>query len=1044
LNSRHIEFPQIEVPIRHPTQVTLSAEFVSLVSLIVGRDSDRSEADLQSQIAEFLRRGQFGLDQNKVKLESPAPDKKRIDIEIGQTVIEVKKDLRSIKIKKEAVVQLEDYVLKRADYLGANYVGILTDGVQWECFRIDRNRHLELVANLHFEKNTDVEDFARELQTWLGTVLATEEQVLPKSEVVEERLGALSPSFALDMATLRDLWAEAKTSQEVQLKRKLWGRLLSTALVSGFKDSTELFLAHTYLVTIANVISHEVLGISTRGISPTELVSGQRFTDAGVIGAIEADFFSWITISENGHDFVRDIIRRVNKFAWHGADHDVLKHLYESVIDQGTRKSLGEYYTPDWLAIEIVMQCVDQPLKQRVMDPSCGSGTFLFHAIRLFLREAAKAGWSNKETLKELTNHVFGLDLHPVSTALARTTYLLAIGPDRLRDSRDVISIPVYLGDSMQWQIDEGLLVAAGSGITVDVDDEAGLFQEQLIFPESVMTNPAKFDALIQDLQNRATSRKRSSKIPEIFSVIKALGLNTQDSNTLTETFTLMCTLHDNYRNHIWGYYIRNLVRPIWFSKEDSKVDVLIGNPPWLSYRFMSTSMQSMFKARSTTYGLWVGGKHATQQDLSGFFIVKCSDQFLKLGGKIGFVVPNGTLSREVYEPFRTGRFNRLALDLTKSWDLSGVSPDIFPMPSAVVFGSKIDPMSDVTAAMPSEVTMWKGKIPQGLVDEDDSAKFLERIDSETHAMSGNDLYLSPYKDRFAQGTTIVPSVLFRVEEVHKPGDLGNPQGLVSVKSKRSNLEKEPWKSVNSFEGNVESKFVFDMFTSSSILPFRSLTAEKTIMPVQDGKVLSPTNPQIEIWPNFAKWWIGANETWKDLRGSQKMELEERINYQNTLINQFPLPERRIVYTTSGTNLTAAVVESERSIIESNLYWAACPNLIEADYLSAILNSNVANDGVKPMQARGNFGPRHFHLHIWKLPFPEFIPENDLHLKISGLGKSARESVAELDLPLEKGHVALRKLVNQHLIDSGIQGQIDLEVEKLLKLEQMVGQTPQG
>jgi hypothetical protein len=168
------------------------------------------------------------------------------------------------------------------------------------------------------------------------------------------------------------------------------------------------------------------------------------------------------------------------------------------------------------------------------------------------------------------------------------------------------------------------------------------------------------------------------------------------------------------------------------------------------------------------------------------------------------------------------------------------------------------------------------------------------------------------------------------------------------------------------------------------------------------------------------------------------MELEERINYQNTLINQFPLPERRVVYTTSGTNLTAAVVESERSIVESNLYWAACPSLIEADYLSAILNSNVANDGVKPMQAKGNFGPRHFHLHIWKLPFPQFIPENNLHLKISGLGKSARESVAELDLPLEKGHVALRKLINQHLIECGIQEQIDLEVGNLLKMEQAI------
>ena len=1010
-----------------------SDEYLNLVSSIVDRDSTRSEADLQSQISEFLRRGQFGLDQTAVKLESPAPDKKRIDIEIGQTVIEVKKDLRPAKIKAAAISQLEDYVLKRAEYLECNYIGILTDGVEWYCFRIDINNKLELIADLKFEKHTKVDEFATSLKSWLGTVLATEEQVSPKSEVVEERLGALSPSFAIDMATLKDLWTVAKSSQEVQLKRKLWGRLLSTALGSGFKDSTELFLAHTYLVTVANVISHEVLGISTKGISPEELVSGQRFTDAGVIGAIEADFFSWVSINEEGSNFIRDIIRRVNKFAWQGADHDVLKHLYESVIDQGTRKTLGEYYTPDWLAIEVVNHSITDPLNQRVLDPSCGSGTFLFHAIRLFLKEAENAALSNRESLKELTNHVFGLDLHPVSTALARTTYLLAIGPERLRDARDAIAIPVYLGDSMQWQLNEGLLVAAGAGITVDVDDEAGLFQEQLIFPESVMTNPSLFDSLIQNLQSRATTRKRNSKIPDISAVIKALGLSSQDSKTLADTFNLMCSLHDNFRNHIWGYYIRNLVRPIWFSRPESQVDILIGNPPWLSYRFMSPSMQSMFKARSTSFGLWVGGKHATQQDLSGFFIVKCADQFLKKGGTLGFVVPNGTLSREVYEPFRSGRFNRIAIKLGRSWDLSGVSPDIFPMPAAVVFGVKIDPMSDESASMPSEVTLWTGKIPQGLVDEDDSAKFLTRSDSEIHSMSSHDLYLSPYKERFSQGTTIVPSVLFRVEEIKKSGNLGNAHGIVELQSKRSNLEKEPWKSVPSFSGKIESKFVFDMYTSSTILPFRSLTPDKTIMPVHEGKVLSSTNAQNQLWPNFASWWTGANSTWTELRGSQKMELEERINYQNTLINQFPLPARRIVYTTSGTNLTAAVIDNERSIIESNLYWASCPNILEADFLSAILNSNVANDGVKPMQAKGNFGPRHFHLHIWKLPFPEFDSKNELHVRISELGKTARESVEQLELPIEKGHVALRKFVNEHLIGNGIQVSIDSAIGELLK-----------
>jgi hypothetical protein len=60
----------------------------------------------------------------------------------------------------------------------------------------------------------------------------------------------------------------------------------------------------------------------------------------------------------------------------------VLKVLYESLVDPDQRHHLGEYYTPDWLAGRVVVAVVDKPLTQRVLDPACGSGTFLFHAVR--------------------------------------------------------------------------------------------------------------------------------------------------------------------------------------------------------------------------------------------------------------------------------------------------------------------------------------------------------------------------------------------------------------------------------------------------------------------------------------------------------------------------------------------------------------------------------------------------------------------------------------------------------------------------------------
>ncbi|WP_367880512.1 N-6 DNA methylase [Salinispora arenicola] len=127
------------------------------------------------------------------------------------------------------------------------------------------------------------------------------------------------------------------------------------------------------------------------------------------------------------------------------------KVLYESVISAETRKAQGEYYTPDWLAEQVVSECVTDPLQQRVLDPSCGSGTFLFHSARRYLAATEAAGIPLREALHGLTNHVAGIDLHPVAVALARVTYLLAIAR-RLTDARrGPIRVPVFLGDSVQW-----------------------------------------------------------------------------------------------------------------------------------------------------------------------------------------------------------------------------------------------------------------------------------------------------------------------------------------------------------------------------------------------------------------------------------------------------------------------------------------------------------------------------------------------------------------------------------------------------------------
>ena len=123
------------------------------------------------------------------------------------------------------------------------------------------------------------------------------------------------------------------------------------------------------------------------------------------------------------------------------------------------------------------------------------------------------------------------------------------------------------------------------------------------------------------------------------------------------------------------------------FLRDPVRVDVLVGNPPWLAYRFMPPDMQKRYKKLSEQRGLWAGGKVTTHQDLSDLFVVRAVEQYLTNGGRFGFVMPAGTLSRRQFEGFRSGYYEALgvttAVEFSTPWDLRGVTPDIFPMPAS-------------------------------------------------------------------------------------------------------------------------------------------------------------------------------------------------------------------------------------------------------------------------------------------------------------------------------------------------------------------------
>jgi len=1002
----------------------LATDHYPLIAALVNKTAPRTEAMVQADVRRLLTEAPLGLEDHQVvTLEAPASGGRRIDIEVGYTVIEVKKNLGAGHTLKDAEDQLAGYVRDRTTTMGQRYVGVLTDGADWRAYDLHDDALREVTRITVDAQRPDGDA----LLVWLEGVLATTQAVKATPAEVEARLGATSSSYALDRASLAALYADHGRDASVALKRDLWARLLTTALGTQFEDTDELFIEHTLLVNTAKVVAHGLLGMDPTSLPPASLLSGVLFDRANVHGVVESDFFDWVLEVPGGEAYVRTLARRLGRFDWGAVDHDVLKVLYQSVIGAETRKRLGEYYTPDWLAERVVAETVDDPLHQLLLAAACGSGTFLFHAVRRYLDAADAAGTPPADALGGLGDRVLGLDLHPVAVALARVTYLLAVGTERLRGERRTITVPVYLGDSVQWQ--QRLDLSTADHVRIRIDDNAQLFDSELVFPDRLLDDAARFDQLVTGLSDAAAKPRQPGSVPSLSALLRRLAVSDADRKTVEETFAVMCRLHDEGRDHIWGYYVRNLARPLWLARPENRIDVLVGNPPWLSYRQMPGEMQRAFKAMSVSRGLWHGATVATQQDLSGLFVARSVQQYLRTGGRFGFVLPNGALDRDYYRGFRSGRWpdpsQPTYAAFGESWDLRRLRPHFFPRGACVVFGRRA--AENASAPLPRVVQRWTGELPRG----DSQWSAVEAVVSRAPAVlpiGDAEAEKSPYAERFASGANLFPRFLFWVTEL-PAGALGRPVGQRPVKSERSHNENQPWKGMEDLEGVVEESVIRQVVLGENVLPYRLLAAFDYVLPLEGDRLLD--DERIGMYPRFADWWRRAETVWAVGRRTKSLSLRGQADYYGKLTGQLPVAPRRVLYAASGMHVAAVYVEGSAAIAEHSIYWASVGSAAEGRYLCALLNSPVTTALVRPLMAYGK-DERHIAKAVWRLPIAAFDPSDERHTRLVDLAVSAESEVANLDLRRWTSFIPQRRAIRRHLSESTVGREINELVMALL------------
>jgi N-6 DNA Methylase len=434
-----------------------------------------------------------------------------------------------------------------------------------------------------------------------------------------------------------------------------------------------LFALQTYFGIVAKLICVVVLGGATKrdlmaGLTQEDdiwrgyeaLESGSLTASTGAVNAIEPGLFSWYLGSRTPE--VAAALRRVAEVAAeYSAEvveitplraRDLMKDLFQTLLPRSLRHRLGEYYTPDWLA-EYVLDQVSyngDPSKT-LLDPACGSGTFLVAAIgrvrAWFQTHRNESDLEEPELLRRIARSITGFDLSPLAVMSARTNYLIAI-----RDllSEDVsIEIPVYLCDSVLTPVEYGDLFTGGLGKALELKTSAGVF----LIPKEVVQRRDIMASYSRILQHSA---EQDDDEDTFVSVLRASCIPASEEELHRQLYRQVVELAKGDKDGIWANIIRNSFAPLFHER----VDYVVGNPPWVFWNTLPPQYRDEVKRIMVdVYGLAAGSESTMRRlgsagkDLSALFVYVSLDRYIKDAGRLGFVITQTLFQSTAATEFR-------------------------------------------------------------------------------------------------------------------------------------------------------------------------------------------------------------------------------------------------------------------------------------------------------------------------------------------------------------------------------------------------------
>jgi len=787
------------------------------------------------------------------------------------------------------------------------------------------------------------------------------------------------------------------------------------------KPAELLFAVHTYYALFMKLLAAEIVAFFHKLPTPLQkmmqattsnklkremedLEAGSIFRHLNITNFLEGDLFAWYTNvwTESIEKLVREMVTRLDDYnpgtlsEDPTGSRDLLKKLYQQLFPKSVRHDLGEYYTPDWLAQHVLSEIgyAGDPDK-RLLDPACGSGTFLVMAInqikKWYDENRERCRFDESDLCRKILANVVGFDLNPLAVMAARTNYLIAIRG--LLGHVEKVEIPVYLCDSIITPSEYGGLFAGKLGVAKEIKTAPATF----IIPTEIASNGDDVAKYAEQLEFCVRNGYSSE---EFLQRCRDEGLPISEQRLHVELYDELTKLDKANKNGVWARIIKNAFAPLFINPSD----YVVGNPPWINLDALPRAYRDQFiSINQGVYGLFphkgLKARHGSSEtDISTLFLYVSMDKYLKESGRLGFVITQSVFLSDAGKGFRKFRLpDGKPISIRRVDDLTTIK----------VFEGAANRTATVIAERDSETTYpvkyirWSlakdPKLHSPIPDILNLDEFLPSCQlSYTKARPISRDPTSPWivaqaGEIRSLGKSIGPSSYKAHVGIHTGGAnavywieiLGLPKpGMVLVRNVIAGAKKAvPVSTVG-----VEDRFVYPYLRGRDVHRWISEPSLYILAPQDPGR------PHLGLKENELR--RGYPKTYEYF-ANHKQFLEDRVHFKKYLepagaafyslydIKAYTYAPYKVVWRYIASEMTCAVISSVRDtyfgeklvLPDNKLIIVSLDNAEEAHYLCALLNSLISRVIVSRYVVGTQIAP---HV-LENIAIPRYVVANSTH-----------------------------------------------------------------